>query len=121
MGINNWDSSDSERSESPAISLESLPIRKRYMRTHLEVKEMDNSPPQYQSSSPGYQSNSGYHQSVPSDGYQAASAGYQSSSSSSSSSSKSANNSERTYPVRAGVIRHTDNPRMCLAYYYLPK
>ena len=23
--------------------------------------------------------------------------------------------------VRAGVIRHSSNPRMCLAYYYLPK
>ena len=131
-----WET-DSDRSVSPPDTpLESLPFRKRYTRSH-EPTEFGPSSGGYQSSgSGGFQGSTGFTSNPSSFTSTNGSSGYSSSSStsggwnSSTASSGYSSSEDDKLPVdyskprdvvRAGVIRHSSNPRMCLAYYYLPK
>ena len=129
--------SESERSVSPAISVENLPIRKRYTRSHeyLSDSASQNFASQNFSSqnfaSQNFSSQNFTSQNFSSENFSTPSNGYSSNEESSSYAGySSADESDKevaldyTKPrnvVRAGVIRHSSNPSSCLAYYYLHK
>ena len=119
--------SESERSVSPAISVENLPIRKRYTRSHEYLSDSASQ----NFASQNFSSQNFTSQNFSSQNFSTPSNGYSSNEESSSYAGySSADESDKevaldyTKPrnvVRAGVIRHSSNPSSCLAYYYLHK
>ena len=120
QGYSSWES-DCSRSVSPEVSpaLGNLPIRKRYIRSLESGYHQDGAADQshLHGGFGGFQST--FSSSSPSSGYSSSSpySGY----SSSEESSGPLDYSKPRNVVRAGVIRHSSNPKLCLAYYYLPK
>ena len=119
--------SESERSVSPAISDENLPIRKRYTRSHEYLSDSASQ----NFASQNFSSQNFSSQTFPSQNFSSPSNGYSSNEESSSVAVySSADESDKEVAldyskprkvVRAGVIRHSSNPSSCLAYYYLHK
>ena len=99
-----------DRSGGRMTGLESMPIKKRYTKSHFGANGFEG----YNPSSPTYPATEyNFNSSAPSSGY-------------SSSEENKDNESPLDFSaprnvIRAGVIRHSSKPQACLAYYFLEK
>lgn len=107
--------------------MENMPPKKRYIKSHHFDNFSSTANPDQQSASgssgaaSGFQGFDSYHSNSSSRSSSVTGSGYSSSEEDKGSCDSPLDFSAPRNVVRAGVIRHSTKPQMCLAYYYMEK